>query len=140
MIGEHPPTAATGMMRGARRRCARCGASDIFDGWFRLKPRCPRCGYRFVREEGSFAGVYLLNFAVTEALMFALLMVYVLWRGITGTDAPIWPFLLGCSAFAVLAPIGFYPVAASLWAAIDLLMRPLDPDEELDAQQHARED
>jgi len=104
-----------------------------------MKQRCPRCGYRFAREEGSFTGVYLLNFAVTEALIFAVLMVYVMWRGVTGTHAPIWPFLVGCSAFAVLAPIAFYPIAASTWAAIDLLMRPLDPDEELDALEHARD-
>ena len=71
--------------------------------------------------------------------MFVVLMGYVMWRGITGNHAPIWPFFIGCTAFALLAPIVFYPVAASTWAAIDLLMRPLDPDEELDAEEHARE-
>ena len=137
MIGEHAPTPFAGLLRGLRRRCGRCGERGIFASWFRLKERCPRCGYRFVREEGAFAGVYLLNFAVTEAFMFVVLMSYVVWRGVSGTDAPIWPFVVVCGSFAVLAPIGFYPVAASTWAAIDLLMRPLDPDEELDAAQHA---
>ena len=139
MIGRYAPTISTGIMRGLRRRCARCGKSGIFEGWFRMKERCPRCGYRFAREEGSFTGVYLLNFAVTEALIFAVLIVYVMWRGVTGTHAPIWPFLVGCSVLAVLAPIAFYPIAASTWAAIDLVMRPLDPDEELDALEHARD-
>jgi hypothetical protein len=105
-----------------------------------MKARCPRCGYRFAREEGSFTGVYLVNFGVTEAFMFVVLMGYVLWRGVTGTHASIWPFFIGCTTFALLAPIVFYPVAASTWAAIDLLMRPLDPDEELDAEHHARKD
>jgi len=101
-----------------------------------MKERCPRCGYRFSREAGSFTGTYLVNFAVTEALMFAVLMVYVLWRGVTGSHAPLWPFLAGCATFAVVAPIVFYPFAASTWAAMDLLMRPLDPDEEADAAAH----
>jgi len=138
VIGEHAPTPLKGLLRGLRRRCGRCGEPGIFDSWFSLKERCPRCGYLFVREEGAFAGVYLLNFAVTEAFVFAVLMSYVLWRGISGTHAPIWPFVAACGAFAVVAPIAFYPFATSTWAAIDLLMRPLDPDEELDAAQHAR--
>jgi hypothetical protein len=102
-----------------------------------MKERCPRCGYRFVREEGSFTGVYLLNFGVTEAFMFVVLMAYVLWRGLSGSHAAVWPLALGCGLFAIVAPIVFYPIAASTWAAIDLLMRPLDPDEELDAARHA---
>jgi hypothetical protein len=103
-----------------------------------MKERCPRCGYRFVREEGSFTGVYLLNFGVTEAFIFVALMAYVFWRGISGSHAAMWPLAVVCACFAVLAPIAFYPIAASTWAAIDLLMRPLDPDEELDAAEHAR--
>ena len=137
MIGRYRPSISTGLARGVRRRCARCGERGIFDGWFHLKQRCPRCGYRFAREEGSFTGVYLVNFGVTEAFMFVVLMGYVMWRGVIGSHAPIWPFFIGCTAFALLAPIVFYPVAASTWAAIDLLMRPLDPDEELEAEQHA---
>jgi hypothetical protein len=104
-----------------------------------MRERCPRCGYRFSREEGAFTGVYLVNFAATEALMFLVLMAYALWRGITGTDAPLWPFLVGCITFAVVAPIVFYPFAASTWAAVDLVMRPLDPVEEAEAAIHAEE-
>jgi uncharacterized protein (DUF983 family) len=123
-----------GLRRGIARRCARCGERDIFESWFKLKERCPRCGYRFVREEGSFTGVYMVNIAVTESLMFAALMGYVLWRGVTGSDAPLWPFLTGCLVFAVVAPIAFYPFAASTWAAMDLLMRPLDVVEQAEAE------
>ena len=103
-----------------------------------MKTRCPRCGYRFVREEGSFTGVYLLNFGVTETLVFLVLIGYAIWRGMSGSHASVWPLVAGGAVFAVVAPIVFYPVAASTWAAIDLLMRPLDADEELDAQRHAR--
>jgi uncharacterized protein (DUF983 family) len=135
MTGQ--PTVGQGLGRGIRRRCGRCGEPHVFDGWFQMKERCPRCGYRFAREAGHFTGTYLLNFAVTESLMFLVLLGYALWRGITGTHAPIWPFAAGCAVFAVLAPVIFYPFATSTWAAIDLLMRPLDELEELDAGAHA---
>jgi len=132
------PTARQVLWRGMSRRCGRCGEGGLFEGWFHLRDRCPRCGYRFTREAGAFTGVYLVNFAVTEALMFAVLMVYVLWLGVSGSDAPLWPFLTGCVVFAVVAPVVFYPFAASTWAAVDLLMRPLDPVEEAEAAIHAR--
>lgn len=130
------PSVAVGLGRGIRRRCARCGERHVFEGWFRMKERCPRCGYRFAREEGHFTGTYLLNFAATESLMFVVLIGYALWRGISRSHAPLWPFVAVGAGFAVLAPIVLYPMAASAWAAIDLLMRPLDEDEELDARLH----
>jgi uncharacterized protein (DUF983 family) len=135
-----PPSVGQGLRRGLTRRCARCGEGGLFHGWFHLRERCPRCGYRFAREAGAFTGVYLVNFAVTESLMFVVLMVYVLWRGVTGTETPLLPFLAGCVVFAVAAPVVFYPFAATTWAAMDLLMRPLDPAEEEDAAGHAASD
>ena len=125
------------MLRGLARRCGRCGARRIFRSYFRLKERCPRCGYRFVREEGAFTGVMLMNITATFVLMFLSLVSYVLWRGVTGRDdLPLWPFAAACLAWAVIVPVVFYPVASSWWAAIDLAMRPLDPEETADADAH----
>ena len=119
--------------RGLRRRCGRCGARGLFDGWFRLKDRCPTCGYAFRREEGFSTGVFLVNFAVTEGLMFLVLMAYILLRAASDTGGPLWPVLAGCLGFAVLGPIIYYPYASTTWAAIDLVLRPLEPEEEADA-------
>jgi uncharacterized protein (DUF983 family) len=129
--------ASEAVWRGLTRRCGRCGERRVFRNRFHLAERCPRCGYRFVREEGSFTGVYLVNFAVTEALMFVVLMVYVFWRGVSGSAAPLWPFLASCVGVAIVVPVAFYPVAATTWAALDLVMRPLDPVEEAEAAIHA---
>jgi hypothetical protein len=41
--------------------------------------------------------------------------------------------LTACLALAVVVPVVAYPFAASTWAALDLVMRPLEPDEEADA-------
>ena len=121
------------VLRGMRRRCGRCGGRRLFRGYFRLQERCPTCGYRFAREEGFWTGVFLVNFAVTEGLMFVVLMAFILVRAGTGAGGPLWPVLSACVGFAVLAPIAYYPFAAATWAAIDLVLRPLEPDEEADA-------
>jgi uncharacterized protein (DUF983 family) len=119
--------------RGMRLRCGRCGGRRLFDGPFRLKERCPTCGYTFRREEGFWTGVFLVNFAVTEGLMFLALMAYVLVRAASDSGGPLWPVLTACLTFAVLAPIVYYPFATTTWAALDLVLRPLEPDEEADA-------
>lgn len=125
------------VVRGLRRRCGRCGRRGIFDGWFTLRDRCPHCGYRFAREEGFFTGVILVNFSVTIMLLWIVIMAYVLWRAATDARSPLAPILTLAIGIGVVVPIAFYPNAASAWAALDLVMRPLEPDEEAEAATHA---
>lgn len=122
--------------RGARRRCGRCGAKKIFRTWFQLHERCPRCGYRFEREEGFFTGVYLVNYALTAVLLVVEIFVFLLWTSSQGGDVALWPWLLGGAVIAIVMPLLGYPYAKSTWAAIDLAARPLDPVEEAEAAQH----
>ena len=105
----------------------------MLDGWFRLRERCPTCGYRFKREEGFFTGVILVNFSVTIALLWLAMMGFVLWRATSESSASVVPALLLGAAITVVFPIVFYPLALSTWAALDLAMRPLEPEEEADA-------
>lgn len=121
------------VLRGLSRRCGRCGNGRLFRDWFRLKERCPTCGYVFRRETGFLTGVFLVNFAVTEGLMFLALMVFILARAGTDSDGPLWPVLAVCVGFALVAPVVFYPFATTTWAALDLVLRPLEPEEEADA-------
>lgn len=126
------------MWRGARRRCGRCGAKHIFRTYFQLHERCPRCGYRFEREEGFFTGVYLINYAVTAVLLVLLIFGFLIWSAAHGGDASIWPWLGAGALIAVVAPVVVYPYAKSTWAAVDLAARPLDPVEEAEAVQWAK--
>lgn len=48
-------------------------------------------------------------------------------------DIQVWPLIGAGLAVAVLVPVAFYPLSYTLWAAIDLRMRPLEPAEEADA-------
>lgn len=110
--------------RALVRRCPNCGRRGIFRGYYRLRERCPNCGYHFTAKEGFFLGVWVVNFAVSEGLMFVVLMSYILALGATGGDVPVLPVLAVALTFAIGAPLVFYPFAASTWAAIELIMDP----------------
>jgi uncharacterized protein (DUF983 family) len=122
------------VLRGFVRRCPRCGAKGIFDGWFRLKERCPVCGYAFIREEGAATGSITMNFVATLSLMFTSLLAYVAWRGVTGDEVSFLPFAVACAFSAFVMPIVFFPISKSGWAGIDLAMRPLEPVEIAEAE------
>ena len=98
--------------------------------------RCPRCGMRFEREEGFFLGAYVVNFAVTEGLLLVLLMAYVLVQANASDGVPVLPVVLATVSAAVLMPLLFYPVSRTIWVAVELVMRPLEIDEEIDADAH----
>lgn len=122
------------LRRGLIRRCPRCGGGKLFRTWWSMHDRCPRCGLRFVREEGYFTGVYLVNFGVTLVVLFVLCMGLALWLG-SNPDTPPAPFLVGGGLIAVAVPVLFYPFARTIWAALDLAMTPMELDEILDASE-----
>ena len=122
--------------RALLRRCPRCGARGLFTRWFTMAERCPRCGMRFEREEGFFLGAYVVNFAVTEGLLLLLLMAYVLVQANSTDGVPVLPVVLATVVAAVLMPLAFYPLARTIWVAVELVMRPLEIDEEADADAH----
>jgi hypothetical protein len=101
-----------------------------------MAERCPRCGMRFEREEGFFLGAYVVNFAVTEGLLLLLLMAYVLVQANSTDGVPVLPVVLATVVAAVLMPLAFYPLARTIWVAVELVMRPLEIDEEADADAH----
>lgn len=119
------------LARALLRRCPRCGSGRLFTRWFRMVERCPRCRFRFDRraEEGSFLGAYVLNLALTEGALAAVLFGFIVVRATGDGSGPLWPvFALGGLVAAVL-PVGFYPFSRTLWVAIDLAARPLGEDE-----------
>lgn len=120
------------LLRGLAHRCPRCGSGGVFASWFRLVDRCPGCGYRFEREEGFWLGAYVINFVITEGLVLLCLVVYLVVVA-THPGTSVVPALVAALGAAVLVPLGFYPSSRTLWAALDLTMRPMDPAEEADA-------
>lgn len=114
------------LWRGLTRRCPVCGEWKIFEGWFTLVPRCPQCGFVFERQEGQFIGGIGVNTVVTS---LAIILSMILGFVFTAPDFSL-PWILGTTvAVSVLVPLLFFPASKTLWAAIDILMVPLEDDE-----------
>lgn len=107
-------------------RCPRCGRGGLFRRWFTLVEVCPRCGLRFEREEGAFLGSLSLNYAVTGLTLIALL---VLWMVVSYPDLDARVGTIGALAVLAVVPALFYPYSKTLWAAIDLLLHRMDPQD-----------
>ncbi|HVE46531.1 MAG TPA: DUF983 domain-containing protein [Acidimicrobiales bacterium] len=132
-MSPQPAVPSLGRMLGRAmlRRCPRCGSGRLFTRWFQMAERCPRCRFRFERraEEGSFLGAYVLNLAVTEGALAAVLFGYIIVRANSDSGGRLWPVLVLGGLVAVVLPLAFYPFSRTLWAAIDLAARPLGDDE-----------
>ena len=118
--------------RGLLKRCPVCGAGKLFTRWFRMKERCPGCGYRFEREEGFFLGAYVINLGVAQGMVILLAVVPLILRLANDPDASILPFIVGGIVGAVVAPMVFYPWSKTVWTAVDLMLRPLAVTEPTD--------
>jgi uncharacterized protein (DUF983 family) len=120
----HPPFRRM-LGRGLRRRCPLCGAGDLFRNWVQPHPSCPRCQLKLDRGESDFfLGAYTLNFIVAELVVVGFLFSAI---ALTWPDVP-WSTLLWVGApLVVLAPVTFYPIARTVWLAIDLALRPPRP-------------
>jgi uncharacterized protein (DUF983 family) len=120
------------LRRGLAKRCPICGTGNLFTGWFRMKERCPGCGYRFEREEGFFLGAYVINLAIAQGLVIVLAVVPAIILLAHNPDASIVPILVAGLLGAVLAPMFFYPFSKTIWTAFDLIMRPVSAGEPTD--------
>lgn len=120
------------LVRGLTKRCPLCGSGNLYTGWFRMRERCPGCGYRFEREEGFFLGAYVVNLAVTEGLLLVAGIIPCIALLAADPEASLLPIVAAGLLAAVVAPIVFYPFSRTLWSAIDLIIRPAEATEPTD--------
>lgn len=123
------PSPARMLTRGLVKHCPLCGGGGLFVGWFRMRERCPRCGYLFEREEGFFLGAYVINLVVTQALLllFAVVPLIVLLDRRPGQS--LAPIVAAGLAAALAGPVAFYPFSKTIWTAVDLVLRPVEAPE-----------
>lgn len=114
------------LVRGLFHRCPVCGGGKVVVRWFGLVDRCPTCAFRFNRIEGHSIGYVGLNTIVVFGVMFVSLMTAFF---LTVPELPTVPLMASALIPATFGPIVFLPSSRTLWTAIDLLMRPLDPGE-----------
>ncbi len=117
------------LRRGLARRCPLCGSGGLFRRWFTIVDRCPRCGFRFERIEGHWLGALGMNSIVSfTAVLIGVVVAFLL----TWPDGSTAAGVVGVVVVAVAVPLVFYPVSKTLWSAIDLAMRPLEPEDDVD--------
>jgi hypothetical protein len=80
----------------------------------------------FERIEGHWLGAIGINTIVS---LGALLIVTVVGLVATFPELPLLPLMATNLGVAVLAPIVFFPFSRTLWTAIDIAIRPLEPHE-----------
>ena len=114
--------------RGVRRRCPWCGGRGaFFDGWFAKAERCHTCGIPWRRGDVGFE----LGAATISAIVVLGTLMAGLGVGIVAT-LPGVPYLMLAVVLGVVAialPVLIYPITYTLWQAVDLVMRPPEPDE-----------
>jgi uncharacterized protein (DUF983 family) len=120
------------LARGVRKHCARCGAGHVFTSWFRMKERCPGCGYRFDRGTGFFLGSYTLNLVVSE-LALGVVLAILIWKEATSHVSAWWPYIVAGIITQLTVPAFFFPFSKTIWAAFDLWVVPLDAVDQAEA-------
>ena len=90
-----------------------------------MRKTCPRCEWRFEKEQGGYLGAMVVNYMAAIGLW---VIVLVTWLVFTVPDVPVLPLTLASIAVLVLVPIAFYPRSKTIWAAVEYLVLRGDPD------------
>jgi len=117
------------LRRGLLRRCPLCGGGGMFQTFLQVRERCPRCNFPIVREEGHWLGAIGINTIVTLGLLFVTMLVGFL---LTIDERRAAPIFISCFLVAGLTPLLFFGTSQTVWSAIDLAMRPLEPRDDVD--------
>lgn len=129
MDSPPPLSPSRTVLRGLLRRCPLCGSPGIFTSWYHQRERCPVCNYPTTRVEDQWIGSLGMNIIVSFALLFATIAV---GFAVTYPDPPVGVLLTIAVVVAAVFPVAFFPISRSLWSAIDLAMRPPEPDDDVD--------
>jgi Protein of unknown function (DUF983) len=81
---------------------------------------CPKCAYRFEREEGFFLGAMVVNIAITEAVIAGAIAI---GFGVTLPDPPLTKLAIIAGLGGLLTPFIAYPFTKTTWTAVDMIMR-----------------
>jgi uncharacterized protein (DUF983 family) len=117
------------LTRGITKRCPLCGGGDLFTGWFTMRERCPRCDFPLDRVEGHWLGSLGVNTIVSFGALFATVVAGVV---IFYPDIPVLGLMVAVVVVGLVVPLLFFPFSRTIWSAIDLAMRPVEPDDDVD--------
>lgn len=114
------------LLRGCVKHCAVCGKGRLFRRWFSMLERCPRCDLKFERIEGHWTGDLGINTIVSFGVLLIVLFVgtFAFWP-----EPPFVAIIIASIIAAAIVPLVFFPFSKTIWLALDLMMRPLEPGE-----------
>ena len=115
--------------RGLSRRCPLCGSGGLFTSFFEVRDRCPRCHFPIRREEGHWLGAVGINTVVTLGL---LLVTIAVGFALTWQERRAAPIFVAAFLVAGVTPIAFFGSSQTLWSAVHLAMRPVEPADDVD--------
>jgi hypothetical protein len=90
-----------------------------------MRTSCPRCEWRFEKEQGGYLGAMVMNYVVAAGLWIVVLAVGLV---LTVPDVPVLPLTIASVAVLVLVPLAFYPRSKTIWAAVEYLVLRAQPD------------
>ena len=105
--------------RALALRCPRCGRTELFSGWFTMRPACALCGLRFERAQGYWVGAIYINYGVTTSL--ALGGYFLLWAHTdlsTAAQVTVW------IAFLLVFPLWFFRYSRSFGLELEFSLNP----------------
>src|SRR4051794_36824295 len=88
-------TLTTPILYGLRCRCPRCGLGPLFSGFLTLSPRCEQCGLDYGFVDSADGPAFFVMFISGFLVVFAALMVEVLYEPPFWLHAALWlPLIL----------------------------------------------
>jgi uncharacterized protein (DUF983 family) len=129
IVGGERPSLPTLFGRALLKHCPRCGAGDVFESWWTMKERCPRCGLHFEGrpEEGHFLGAITINTGLTAGTIILGIFIYIVVLATSQSGGPpVWFVVVTSAALAVMLPVLFYPFTKTIWVAAEIWMNRFD--------------
>lgn len=124
---ERPPLPKM-LIRGLFRRCPWCGGRGaFFTGWTAKVKHCRTCGLGWRRGYEGFE----LGAAAMAAIICMGPLVLILGAVALATwpEFPVVPLFVVLGVGGLLLPFLLYPSSYTTWQAVDILMRPVEPDD-----------
>jgi len=90
-----------------------------------MRKACPRCEWRFEKEQGGYLGAMVVNYGAAIGLWLVVLLAGLVF---TVPDVPVVPLTIASVVVLVMVPIAFYPRSKTIWAAVEYLVLRADPE------------
>lgn len=81
MSSQYPlPDLKTLVARGWQKKCPQCGEGPLYRRWFTLHDSCPKCGLRYLPDQGDVFGPLVFLDRVLFLIPFIVLFFFHLWH------------------------------------------------------------